>query len=149
MFRLVVIHQLVLSLLVGPMLCCCTVARVGHDGNPTSQTTTPADPVKSHSCCGHGQKPSERSSQKSGGERPDSPTKCPCKDAPAKAATVTKATPGSADSMGHLSVGVATLVPRAKFDARCGMARLSARFECRSSSLSTVDLLYAHHNLRC
>lgn len=147
MLRIVVVHQLVLSLLVGPMLCCCTTARLGHDG--TARTASPAGQPKTHSCCGHTPTPNDSGSPEQGGNQPASPAKCPCKEAPAPVATAPPPTPASADSLSILAAGTVQLdLPAALFDcSEC--VQTAPRFDHRTSSLSTSELLYAHHNLRC
>lgn len=147
MFRLVLIHQLVLSLLVGPMLCCCTTARLGHGTSPTSRTTAPAGQYQRKQCCGDRQKSSDDDRHTPDGKKPGGPAKCPCKDSPAKVLAVPEVAAGSADSLGLLNSGTATLALPATLDGPA--ARPAARFDFRSSSLSTADLLFAHHNLRC
>lgn len=147
MLRIVVIHQLVLSLLAGPMLCCCTTARLGHD--TAARIAIPAEQPKSHSCCGHSPPTSDTGSHKQGGDQPASPAKCPCKDAPATVVTVPPTTLASADSLSVLVAGTAYFdLPVALIDCS-GCVQTPPRFDYRTSSLSTAELLYAHHNLRC
>lgn len=146
MFRLVLIHHLVLSLLVGPMLCCCTTARVaGETGAQSGIGSTGAKPGQKH-CCG--EQKSKEPSRSAPGEKPSDPGQCPCKDAPAKAVTIPEAPLASAHTFALLTAGFAT------FDLPVTLDLLSAersapRFDHCSSSLSTADLLFAHHNLRC
>lgn len=146
MLRLVVIHQLVLSLVVGPMLCCCAGARLVRDNKPDAQVS--AERPLSSPCCGHGQKSPDGGGHKPGGQ-PGDPAKCPCKDAPAKTTAIPETTAGSADSLSLLSSGTAALDLPVLLDLQPGPARPAARFDHRSASLSAADLLYAHHNLRC
>ena len=149
MFRLVVIHQLVLSLLVGPMLCCCTAARLGHDASPPSRNTAAGDKSHRKHCCEGKQQSPDSGRKAPGGEKPGDPANCPCKDSPAKAVAVPEAPSGSADSLILLSAGVATLEVAATLGGPANALRSAPRFDFRSSSLSTADLLFAHHNLRC
>jgi hypothetical protein len=147
MLRVVVIHQLVLSLIVGPMLCCCTTSRLGHD--ETVRTTMPVERPNNHSCCGHTPTPKDSGSPKHGENQPAGPAKCPCKGAPAPAATAPPSTLASADSLSILAAEAAQLdLPAPLFDCS-GRVLTAPRFDHRTSSLSTSELLYAHHNLRC
>ncbi len=148
MFRLVLIHQLVLSLLVGPMLCCCTTARLGHDASPPPRSTASGDQSPRKHCCGGDQKSPDGGRKAPGGEKPGDPANCPCKDAPAKVVVVPEAPAGTADSLTLLTAGVAFDVA-ATLDGPANARPSASRFDHRSSSLSTADLLFAHHNLRC
>ncbi len=147
MFRLVVIHQLVLSLVVGPMLCCCTTARLVNDPHVSRTAGTDEKPQRKH-CCGERQKSPDGSRQAPGGEKSGDPAKCPCKDAAPTVATVPEVVAGSADSLTLLSV-FATFDLSLTLVGPAGVPRPAARFDFRSSSVSTADLLFAHHNLRC
>jgi len=148
MFRLVVIHQLVLSLLAGPMLCCCTTARLGHDATPDSRTSASADRPRRKHCCVQSPKPTDAGRPRPSGEQPDDPAKCPCKDASANAA-VSGVPAGSAHTLGLLLAGMITLDLPDPMVALSDAIHSSAQFEVRSCSPSTADLLYAHHRLRC
>lgn len=130
MLRHAVVYQLVLLLLAGPLLCCCATARAG--------THTPAgSPAKS--CCGHAPKPTPTE------RTPAAPAKCPCKDAAAKAVVTPETGSGSFD-LSNLPPAVP-----AAFDRPVSFVSLrpDADSVCRAHSLSTADLLFAHHNLRC
>jgi hypothetical protein len=148
MFRLVIIPQLVWSMLVGPMLCCCTAARLGQDASPTSRTAASADQSQPKPCCGQSSKPTDAGQSKSDDEEHGDHEKCPCKDAPAKVA-VSASPVGPADSLGFFSAGMITLDSQYPMVALSDAALSPARFEFRSPSLSTADLLFAHHRLRC
>ncbi len=145
MFRLVLIHQLVLAVLVGPMLCCCTAARLGHDASAGQRSDAQSG---RKTCCG-GRDSSASGSHSPGEQRPSEPAKCPCKDGPAKVAAVPEAPASTADAMTLLTAGIVTLELPMGLDATLRVARSAPRFVNRSSSLSTADLLFAHHNLRC
>lgn len=144
MFRLVVIHQLVLSLIVGPMLCCCTTARLGRDVKSDARAATAADHSRTQTCCGHGRTPTE-----DGPSKPTDPAKCPCNDSPANVSAVPEATTQAADALAVVWLGTAALDLPASLELRPGLTRPAARFAHRSSGLSPDDLLFAHHNLRC
>jgi hypothetical protein len=148
MFRLVVIHQLVLSLLVGPMLCCCTTARLVGDPAIARTAGVGQKPQRKH-CCGERQKSPDDGRQAPGGEKHNDPSKCPCKDAAPTVAAVPEAAGGSADLLTLLSAAVASFDLPTTTTGPTGVPRPAARFDLRSSSVSTTDLLFAHHNLRC
>lgn len=148
MLRLVVVHQLVLSLIVGPMLCCCAAARLGGDAKPDARATASADRSQDSSCCGHGQKSSDGGRHKPNG-LPGDPSKCPCKDAPTNATSVPEATIGTADLLSLLPAGPAPLDLPLPLDRQLGLTRPAARSDHRSACLSADELLFAHHNLRC
>jgi hypothetical protein len=148
MFRLVVIPQLVLSMLVGPMLCCCTAARLGHDASPNSRTTASADQSQRKQCCGQRSKPTDAGQSKPGDEEHGDHEKCPCKDAPAKIA-VSASLAGSVDSIGLLLAGMLTLDSPYPMVALSDATLASTRFDSRSSSPLTADLFFAYHRLRC
>ncbi len=149
MFRLVVIHQLVLSLVVGPMLCCCTAARLGHDANPVSRTTHSGDTSHRKPCCGQGQKQVDGGRQVPAGDTPSDPTKCPCQKGSAKAAVAPNPAPGSADALHLLGAAVPTDGLPVPFDGLIGAPPPNGRIGAGSAFLSTSDLLFAHHKLRC
>ena len=144
MLRLVVIHQLVLSLIVGPMLCCCTTARLGHGSARTSQA---GDQSKRKSCCGESR--SDGSGRSAPGDKPAEPEKCPCKSAPQAVVAVPEQAVTAADVLTQLTAGLATLDAPITSHVPVSTGRSTAFLDARSSALSTDDLLYAHHNLRC
>lgn len=147
MFRLVLIHHLVLSLLVGPMLCCCSAARLGHESGSASQKTLGEKAPRKH-CCGGEQKSPGGDREAPGEKKPTGPANCPCKDAPAKAA-VPEVPSAASDSLTLLSAGLALFDAPLTLDGPAHGVRPALHFELRSSSVSTADLLFAHHNLRC
>ena len=78
MFRVVVIHQMILSLLVGPMLCCCTAARLGHESVITNSGD--ARPVsKLRTCCGDAKQSQPNDPANSHKQLPVDNSQCPCK----------------------------------------------------------------------
>lgn len=145
MFRLVLIHQLVLAVLVGPMLCCCTAARLGHDPVTTHSSNTESGPK---TCCG-GRDSSSHESQTPGDKQPTAPAKCPCKDGPVKALAAPTTSDATTDTIVSLSTGLVALYLPVSLDDAYGTDHALPRSDDRSSSLSTADLLFAHHNLRC
>ncbi len=146
MFRLVVIYQLVLSLLVGPMLCCCTAAQLGHDAERLSKAA--GEPVRKH-CCGQGQNPASGGNDAPSDQKPGDPTKCPCKDGTAQVVAVPEGKAWSADPLSLLTLVSTSFDLPSAFDALSRAARPAPRFDHCASCLSTEQLLFAHHNLRC
>lgn len=144
MFRVVLIHQLVLAVLVGPMLCCCTTARLGHEPSRPSQSGDGSIPKH---CCG-GSKSSE-SGQPAPGGKPVEPEKCPCKIAPQTAVAMPEQAASAADTLTQLTAGLATLDHPITLHGPALSGRPTSFVAARSSTLSTDDILYAHHNLRC
>ena len=145
MFRLVLIHQLVLSLIVGPALCCCTTAPSGHGAGHPSKSGSPREKSQRKQCCGELPKSPDR-----GQHNPaDGPSKCPCKDHLAKVSAVSEIPVGTGNGSDLLSTP-SLIFGAQPFVGQIAAALVSAtRFNDRSSSVSTADLLYAHHNLRC
>lgn len=151
MLRLVVIHQLILSLVVGPMLCCCTVARLSHNSDhPSVDVARPAP--KSRTCCGLVKQPQSDDSSKSRPPSPSNKSQCPCK------ADTSKVIDFAAPEVSSTGIGLVTFLPD------YALPLLSHVDICRllvggsvtvldrrdhTSFTSTFELLYAHHNLRC
>lgn len=149
MLRLAVVHQLVLSLVVGPMLCCCMTARLGHDAGRSSLGQHQTGQPEHKSCCGHDQSHPDGGEHDNGGHQPGEPAKCPCKSVPA----VDVAAPGSSGSAVHF------LELLASFTASLDAPNLSAGPVAVTAALSPLDsgpaslradqILFVHHNLRC
>lgn len=164
MFRRVLTHSLILTLAVGPLLCCCTTGRllastVARRTDPPSAPGSPADPAPkvTHSCCAHKHKQAEPTHERGPSDHKPADTpkpgeKCPCKDR-AGAAEKIQTEVTSADTQTLLRVLTADLlVPSAVVEgsaiptpSRSGSSPRGAN----TSLPSTADLLYAHHNLRC
>lgn len=147
MFRLVLIHQLVLSLLVGPMLCCCTATRLGLDAGSVSKSASSTVKPERRSCCGT--QKSDGQAQKAPGHKPGDPTKCPCKDGSGKTITVPEVTSAQVDSITQFASPLAALDVPLSLVVVADASRSGQRFDHTSSSLSTSDILFAHHKLRC
>lgn len=145
--RLLLTYHLILSLLVGPMLCCCTAARVGHEG-PTGETRSVAIPAphRKH-CCG--QPKPDSGSPKSPVEKPTEPGKCPCKQGGEVKVAASETTVPSAASLQLLTAPVALFVSRHPVDAMVASFGANPQFDHRSSTPSASDILDAHHKLRC
>lgn len=136
--RVAVSHSLVLALVAGPLLCCCTAA---HLAPVASAHPSPASVrVPSKSCCQESPKPADDRHPAPADHAP-----CPCKDAAATPALSEPAT-GGTDSFTPPPVGPAA------FDAvpPVGLVKTApAHSSCYFSALSAADLLFVHHNLRC
>jgi hypothetical protein len=162
MFRRVMTYQLILAVAVGPLLCCCTTGQLFASpaqqpaSAPTSHHPAPKARVTSP-CCAH-----KHQRAKSKGDHghsdhkpvPSKPTeKCPCKDGAGDPDKIqTEVT--SADASTLLRALTSDLV--VPF-AAVGGTSCSIQFGPESaisrgpnaSLLSTADLLFSHHNLRC
>ena len=141
MLRTVVVYQLILSLVVGPMLCCCSLARLGHESGSAT--------ANARSCCGVAkQSPSDESSN-SHREFPGNKPQCPCKSDPVKAVDVATSTTVTE----LVSVSSDHPLPLFSHDDGCHLAvdgTIAAHNRHEYTSFtSTAKLLYAHHNLRC
>ncbi len=149
MLRLAVVHQLVLSLVVGPMLCCCTTARLGYDTGRSAPGHRHTSQSERKPCCGHDQPQPAGDKHDNGGRQPGEPAKCPCKGV----AAVDAAAPESSGSATHL------LELLASFAASLDAPNLSAGPVVAAAALSPLDsgpaslladqILFVHHNLRC
>ena len=142
--RLVLTYHLILSLLVGPTLCCCTAARVGHEGVVTRPVSSAVKSPRKH-CCGEPRP--EDGSQKTPAKKPIVPGKCPCKGADSKVSAV-ESPAGSLASLNLLTFPALFYNPHV-VDRLPLVSGANPQFDHRSSTLSTSDILYAHHKLRC
>jgi hypothetical protein len=143
--RLVLTYNLILSLLVGPLLCCCTAARVAHEGVATRPVSSSAPKSQRKHCCGEPR--SDDGSQKSPAKKPSAPGKCPCKGADSKVAAV-EPPAASLASLSLLAFPVLFYNPPV-VDRLPLVLGANPQFDHRSSTLSASDILYAHHKLRC
>lgn len=164
MLRRALIYQLILAVAVGPLLCCCSAGKLLANSPPLSGTPAsshshgPTERV-SHSCCSHKHQPANPGqnpapSKKSDPSKPGHPAdKCPCKDGGGEpqATQADSALTGVSTFLRTL-----TLDPVAPFIsptigetvASCVGGRDGRRCPPHHS-LTTAELLYAHHNLRC
>jgi hypothetical protein len=161
MFRALLTYPLILAVAVGPVLCCCTVGRVvaSTPAEPVPSASLPAPAAPTHSCCArkgnHPTKATCNGSKPAQGKhdpgKPDGP--CPCKSGSVKVeATKTAITSLDADELfrivsldlilpGPLSgAAILTLVGGDRSDTDPGGL---------ACSLSSSDLLFWHHKLRC
>jgi hypothetical protein len=147
MFRVALIYQLVLSLLVGPMLCCCATARSGHDSNPSTPHVPASERSQRKSCCGEQTPCGEEHPGPT--NKPAFPSKCPCKNGALKAIVVpdnskTVEVPSNLDTGLDFALGAGPYGDLSRVidpSDKC-LNHLSA-------SPSKAELLYAHHKLRC
>lgn len=149
MFRLGLVTYLVIAMLAGPALCCCTTARLLASLGPSATKTAQDCSNHTSGCCRHSD-PAQKDKAPAEKDHSDGP-QCPCKQdgsqpalspveldgASALLRTVVSdwfALPLVGDTSG-LTLGV--LRPAAAGD------RWLVPF------LSTQDILFGHHMLRC
>jgi hypothetical protein len=160
MFRRVLTYQLILAVAVGPLLCCCTSGRLlASHTEPVGSAaplSTPVSPKVTQSCCAHKHKPVRPSSDRGHSDPKPAPSKpgekCPCKDDSTKSYWVVAET---------ISTDTTTFLRTLAFDfvatfltveSTSCLNQVSQDADCprgSNASLSTADLLFAHHNLRC
>ena len=133
MLRLAVVVQLVLTLAAGPALCCCGPARLVGAGRASESPPRKACP----NCHPESVPP--------GDESPAEPCHCPCKERAAMADPASDA--GVADALGALGPATEPAAVARTCVATSPVPRPT--FAPRLPSLSTADILFAHHNLRC
>lgn len=170
MIRRLLTYQLILVVAVGPLLCCCTVERLrgAESSSPVSTNKTDPSPQTaptetaraSHSCCGHKKQKAEKPKHdnKSPEQHPlEKPgEKCPCKGKTTEQANVVAADGGSLQISAFVraisvldqpfGVFLHTTPPTLSLGV-CGNA--GDLRTCSATRLSTEDLLFVHHNLRC
>ena len=162
MLRRALTYQLIFAVAVGPLLCCCTAGRLLAAPAPllvgsAATTTTPAVPRSTGSCCAQKHKSEKPSPDRDHGGQKPAPSKpgdkCPCKDDPSKTDSAQAAT---------LSADVSTFLRTLTFDLAALFETAEGAFrliQCDRSFddsrgpnaplVSTADLLFAHHKLRC
>lgn len=156
MFRRLLTLHLILAVAAGPLLCCCTAGRVLASFLPTgpaSRALSDAAPARvTTPCCAHKHQPAKPGSdQKPAPSKPAE--KCPCQDDPgAQERIQTEVTSVDVSAL----IRAVTLDHGTLFtvsDCTSGLTELgraiSAQRLPNTSRLSTADLLFAHHNLRC
>lgn len=149
--RNVLAVQLIATMLAGPWLCCCTVARL-----VPGRAAAPDTAQMSHACCGHAARhapASDDPAPKPRGDRPADKAPCPCKDK-SRTQEVTLPPPdgGVVDSTLRWS-NVPVFGLDAAFVAGQPVTGSASCAESGGPPLSGSDrattLLLAHHNLRC
>lgn len=155
MLRRSVTYLLILAVAAGPMLCCCTVERL-HAASPAPVSLKTSEPQLkvARSCCSH--RPCENDQKSSHSKpAPQKPSeKCPCKDKDS-AAKVAPTESVSADVASLLRLALSLDAGNALV-VEC-LSSLSAGLKFpvdplrgpNASLVSTDELLFAHHNLRC
>ena len=129
MLRLVVLHQLIISLLAGPLLCCCTITRLGHSGHGATKSKSAGVKNQRKSCCGQQSSAPGESEAPKNGDLP-SPSQCPCKDHTQAAI--------SATSLNCLDVATFEFASLAVADSSRHPSLFSADLGCRSSSGTVI-----------
>jgi hypothetical protein len=160
-------YHLIFALAAGPLLCCCTVGRVlastqAHPtkSDPDSQQLAEV-PQLTSPCCAHKHKLANKSPKYGNVDTKSLPAEpepkqgeqCPCKDTSSNPRTIQTQTlsPDGSTTLRLLAYDLVTYF--APFDTTAELihAGLGANTNaCRNASfLSSAELLYAHHNLRC
>lgn len=162
MFRRLLTYQLIFAVAVGPLLCCCTTGRLlascSQPVGSAPSTVTPDPTVRTTStCCAHKHEPAKPIPDRGHSDPQPVPSKpgekCPCKDGLATSNMVQteSVSPEVTTFLRALSFDLAA--PFALLDFAARLAPLAQEFPVdpgsNASTLSTADLLYAHHNLRC
>lgn len=151
MFRLVVALYLMIVAAVGPAACCCTLTRLTTRLNEKPSTAT--EPASS-SCCHHGP---QKQTLPEAPERPspgcpDAPG-CPCKQAVGGDIVGLPAANEEAQEVSLRGSLAEFFCPSAALSSQFApLADASPVFRERAAlgpSVSTDDLLYAFHILRC
>lgn len=145
MLRVLLIHQLVLSLIVGPMLCCCTTL---HAFEVSRAAAGQSNRESTGNCCS-GKSGIEKKPASQGHNNPNTPVKCPCKDSNAKLMTVPSSPGGTIVTQFLQTCAFLYLDVPVGHHVSFVQLNSSSRFESRAVGLSTDDLLFTHHNLRC
>jgi len=163
MFRRALTYQLIFAVAAGPLLCCCTAGRlsasaVAQSAGSTAISESSSPSVKIASpCCAHKHTPAAPDTDHNRPDHKPVPSKpvekCPCKDGSGKPETIqTEVT----------SVDVSTFLRFVTHDldlpdaivgctscpTQIGKETSALRGSC-ASRLTTADLLFAHHKLRC
>lgn len=139
MLRLAVVLQLVVSLVLGPVLCCCTAARLSRGPTADARPTATGKTGPRKSCCGPPATPADIDRR-----APTGPVKCPCKNASVDA-TAPEVAAGAAAVPFDAPTRAVAPPPERTPNAR----PTAPHFASRSSSMPASDLLDAHHKLRC
>lgn len=163
MVRRALTYQLILAVAVGPLLCCCTSGRLLASLAPrptapatVSHTSIPARHVTSP-CCAHKHRSAKPDADHGHGGPKPAPSKpgekCPCKDGASKAKTAPSETLTSGISTTLRALTLDLLTPFLTVDSTVCLVlpgvHLGGPAGGSAALLSTADLLYAHHNLRC
>jgi hypothetical protein len=162
MFRRVLTYQLILAVAVGPLVCCCTTAQLLA---ATVKESTPAPASKSHNsksrvtspCCAQKHERTRSKKDRDHSDHKQAPSKpgekCPCKDGSGTPEKIQTEVTGT-DATTVLRALTSDLVfPFAVVGCTACSTQFgpeNAAFRGPNASfLSTADLLFSHHNLRC
>ena len=161
MFRRVLTYQLILAVAVGPLFCCCTPGRLvasasslPSSSKPASQSITPIARLSSP-CCAHKHQPAKTNSDRGHSDQNPAPSKpsgkCPCKDDSGKSEKIQTGVASVDVSIFLRTVTLdlnATFVDCTSCQSQFGHVCCTAPW-AYASLLSTDDLLFSHHKLRC
>ncbi|VTR95383.1 unnamed protein product [Gemmata massiliana] len=156
MLRRALTHCLIFAVVVGPLLCCCSAGKVSARSSTSTSTALPdrLSIESTSSCCAHKRAPAKAEhTEQSAPQKPAAPTeKCPCKSATDQSQTV-QSEPTQSDLstfLRLLALDVSALLDGPSTgDIALVLSGTSGERATDSSRLTTADLLYAHHNLRC
>ena len=163
----VLTYQLIFTLAAGPLLCCCTTGRVFAAVSANKTKSQPdaelpaATALFTSPCCAHKHKVAKPSPDHSNAStktapaepEPKSGEQCPCKDTSSNPRTIQTHTlsPDGATVLRLLAYDLVAQFAPFGVVSQLLQADLDANTPAcwNASSLSTAELLYAHHNLRC
>lgn len=151
MLRLVVATYLMMVTAAGPAACCCTIARLAE----RFSSPAPSSPPKAGGCCRHGPVSpgqDETARHPSPSDHPSAPG-CPCKQGGECEVAALPAAPDEArESSARAAIAAPFSLLAVPSDqltpAGCGLPVFRGP-PARGPSVSTDDLLYAFHMLRC
>jgi hypothetical protein len=148
MMRVVVCGYLMIMQLAGPLACCCAATRVATPVS-ASATADDSEPAPVHCCCQDCQPVKDAPNEPS--DKPPSPEqpRCPCQQAPLRAAIALSSDSGKQlqRELSSEPVAILSFLP-ADPHLNPGMA-CTAPTGCVLPFLTTADLLHVLHILRC
>ena len=143
MLRIVVAIYLMIVAAANPATCCCTLTRLT---TPLVPVTTPAIP-KAPSCC-HCTESQQAPDQSVPSERPA--PRCPCKQGGGCEVVALPAPLHEALDSSRAAAEVSDIVLSILMIQNCPLAHAAPVFrEASARGVSTGDLLYTFHRLRC
>lgn len=162
MFRRVLTYQLILAVAVGPLVCCCTTAQLlaatVKDFSPAPASHSQVSKARVTSpCCAHKHERTKSKKDRDHSDHKHAPSKpgekCPCKDGSGKPEQIqTEVTSADATTvlrtLTYDLVFPFAVVGGTSCSTQCGPETAVSRGP-NASLLSTADLLFSHHNLRC
>jgi len=150
MFRILVATYLMIVAVVGPAACCCTLTRLLTRFLPT----TSCAPSSAPSCCQHlpaGKDSMDDTDQEIPSDLPGK-SNCPCKESgQGEVVVLPTAQDQARESLARLSSALLTFYLALPIDSVLDWTAASAVYRQGVSDppLSTDDLLYVFHILRC